>query len=153
MTYRGTLPIRNAPPIGPCSRPMPGALQCMVVPGGGAVSYERGTPARDRMAVPTRPRPSPSPCGDEGVWRWRCLCDEWPRSRGQRHSVAKAMPFRWRCYEWRPNGGADATRQRPSPLPRGTPCILRFGLRVNCWSFMRTDSFQMTWKSFCSNAN
>ena len=36
--YRGTLLIRNRLPLGPYSRTMPRAL------GGGAVSYERGTP-------------------------------------------------------------------------------------------------------------
>ena len=37
--YRGTSLIRNRRPLGPCSRTMPRVL------GGGAVSYERGSPA------------------------------------------------------------------------------------------------------------
>ena len=28
LVYRGTALIRNRPPLGPCSRPMPGALWC-----------------------------------------------------------------------------------------------------------------------------
>jgi len=40
--YRGTSLIRNCRAIGPCSRTMPRALSWSY--GGGAVSYERGSP-------------------------------------------------------------------------------------------------------------
>ena len=50
--YRGTSLIRKHPTLGPYSRPMPRALWWAL--GGGAVSYERGTPvagARQGRAV------------------------------------------------------------------------------------------------------
>jgi len=46
-TYRGTWLIRNRHPVGPYSRTMPGLLWWSW--GGGAVSYDRGTPAGFRV--------------------------------------------------------------------------------------------------------
>ena len=49
--YRGISLIRNSAPLGPYSRTMPRALWKL---GGGAVSYERGTPAPDRLCLGLR---------------------------------------------------------------------------------------------------
>ena len=61
MDYRGTSVLRNNAPLGPYSRKMPGAL--WRPKGGGAVSYERGSPVE--ALGPARleasgPRPAPS---------------------------------------------------------------------------------------------
>jgi len=46
--YRGTSLIRKRNPLGPYSTPVPRALWCSQ--GGGAVSYERGTPVGTERA-------------------------------------------------------------------------------------------------------
>ena len=51
--YTGTSLTRNCHPLGPCGRPVPEALRRSL--GGGALSYERGTPVAFRFR-PDRPR-------------------------------------------------------------------------------------------------
>jgi len=54
--YRGTSLIRKLPPLGPYRSPMPRALRWSY--GGGAVSYERGTPVHPTPYTIT-PKPTP----------------------------------------------------------------------------------------------
>jgi len=100
IDYRGTPLIRNRHLVGPCSRTMPRLLWRSQ--GGGAVSYERGTPVQNQHDHVLRPP------GREGVYRGNPprTINELRVGSGNYHtkgSYLRILTYTWCCMKVGPD--------------------------------------------------
>ena len=125
MVYRGTSPIRNSAPLGPCRRTMPTAPWKSLR--GGAVSFERGTP----VGLGIRMKGLGCRVSGVGCRVSGCLANpetwEKPQRFGNRSTMERARA--WSCHIGETTKTDRARSRRVCPVPTlKTTIHRRFGV-------------------------